>query len=476
VRVLVTAREAPGFADQVIALQGLEPGPARDLAVALTGLPRTVPDAATVARLTGGVPGAVEQLAGWINRGDSPQEMPSLLVDAVSVRVNRLDVGARRILQAVAAHGTVAPRWMVEASVAEDLDALADPVWTGLLIADERDFTIPSELVATVVWACTPADVRRRLHRQVLDQLGASAPAGLLGHHAEQAGELRRAHRHYLEAGRDAERRFDDVGAALWYGRAVATARELESRGLPDAALDVVDASLRLAEVLRHADQPRLAAGALDEAMTRHTSDRQRALAQRTRGLIDLRTGDFTSAVSHLESAAGAALRAGDQDALCQIYLDLARALDRAGQGERALAELEQAIDVVTAGSGLASDGPDRLWRVGLALAARLPSLPRARELVDRVLALATRRKAPVARARSLALGAELAGRAGDAAAARHQRAQAIDALRALGDRRGEAELLLAAGQLEEAAEAAAEIGWTDGLERIAAAAGGARR
>ena len=443
-RLLFTAREAPPWAAEVIALGGLEPDAARELAVALTGAPRAVPAPDAVAALTGGVPAAVEQLAGWINRGDSPQEMPQLLVDVVSVRVNRLDVAARRILQAVAAHGTVAPRWTVETCVPDELDALADPVWTGLLVADAETFTIPSELVATVVWACTPADVRRRLHRHVLDHLGAGAPPGLLGHHAEQAGELRRAHVRFLEAGAEAERRFDDVGAALWYGRAVATARELESRGLPDAALDVVESSLRLAEVLRHADQPRLAAGALDEAMTRHTSDRQRALAQRTRGLIDLRTGDFASAVRQLELAAGAALRAGERETLCQIYLDLARALERAGQGDRAIAELEQAIDVVTGGSGLASDGPDRVWRIGLALAERQAHAGRhaeARDLAGQVLALARRRGHACATARALALLATVSGIMGDHATARHERARAIEALAAMGDRRGVAEL-----------------------------------
>ena len=456
-RVLLTAREAPAFPAEVIELGGLEAGPARELAVALTGAPRAVPETAAVAQLTGGVPAAVEQLAGWINRGDSPQEMPSLLVDVVSVRVNRLDVAARRILQAVAVHGTVAPRWMVETCVPDELDALADPVWTGLLVADQDNFTIPSELVATVVWACTPADVRRRLHRHVLEQLGISGVSALLGQHAEQSGELRRAHAHYLDAGGEAERRFDDVGAALWYGRAVATARELESRGLPDAALDLVEASLRLAEVLRHADQPRLAAGALDEAMTRHTSDRQRALSQRTRGLIDLRTGDFASAVQHLEAAAGAALRAGDRESLCQIYLDLASSLDRAGQGDRAIDELEQAIDVVTAGSGLTGEGgPERLWRIGLALSERLANAgrhARARDLASQVVALARRTGGGCAAARSLAFQATVSEMMGDRANARHERARAIEALRGLGDRKSAVE-----------------------LERIEAAAGGAER
>jgi hypothetical protein len=270
-RVLITSREPPAFAGEVVALGGLEPGPARELAVALTGMPRAVPEPAAVIEVTAGVPSAVEQLAGWINRGDSPQEMPLLLVDVVSVRVNRLDVAARRILQAVAAHGTVAPRWMVESCVPDELDALADPVWTGLLIADEHSFTIPSELVATVVWACTPADVRRRPApaRPRSARPRRHRPASSATTRAGRRDP--RAHAHYLDAGADAERRFDDLGAALWYGRAVGDrARAGVARPCPDAALDVVEASLRLAEVLRHADQPRLATGALDEAMTRH--------------------------------------------------------------------------------------------------------------------------------------------------------------------------------------------------------------
>jgi tetratricopeptide (TPR) repeat protein len=206
----------------------------------------------------------------------------------------------------------------------------------------------------------------------------------------------------------------------------------------------VVEGSLRLAEVLRHADQPRLAAGALDEAMTRHVSDRQRALAQRTRGLIDLRTGDFDSAVRHLEMAAGAALRAGEREALCQIYLDLARALELAGRAEAAITELEQAIDVVTGGSGLAGSGPDRLWRVGLGLAERLANAGRhgrARELGAQVLDLARRTGGACAAARSLALLATVSDRMGDHVTARRDRARAVEALRELGDRRSVAEL-----------------------------------
>jgi serine/threonine protein kinase/tetratricopeptide (TPR) repeat protein len=488
-RVIVTSRSAPAFAAHTIELGGLEPGPARQLAVALTGAPRAVPDEAAVMSLTGGMPTAIEQLAGWINRGDSPSTMPSLLVDMVSVRVNRLDVAARRILQAVAAHGTVASRPVVEACLPDELDALSDPVWTGLLTADAASFTIPSELVATVVWACTPADVRRRLHRRVLDGLGPGAGPGLLGHHAEQAGEIRDAFHHYLAAGADAERRFDDGGAARWYGRAVAMARDLEARGVPDAAIDLVEASIHLAEVLRQAGERRLAAGALAEAMTRHTSDRQRAAAERTRGLVALAAGDPAAAVCHLQAAAGAGLRAGERDVLCQIYLDLATALDRSARPDQAAAELEQAIDIITAGGGLASgDGPERLWRVGLALAelrAGAGRLVEARALAGQALAVARRHNSATGRGRASACIADLCERAGEPAAALHHRTRAIEEMRALGDRRTTAELLLASAQaaiergpgpewladpaeaLRDARRLAAEVGWGEGVERI---------
>jgi hypothetical protein len=156
-------------------------------------------------------------------------------------------------------------------------------------------------------------------------------------------------------------------------------------------------------------------------------------------------------------TAAGAALRAGDRETLCQIYLDLSRSLERAGQGDRAITELEQAIDVVTAGSGLTGDGgPDRLWRIGLALAELLASAgrhARARDLAGQVAALARKTGAGCAAARSLAFQATVSEMMGDHATARRERARAIEALRRLGDRKSAAE-----------------------LERIEAAAGGARR
>jgi tetratricopeptide (TPR) repeat protein len=496
VRVLITSRDVPDFAASIIQLSGLDSGPARDLVSALVGDAHPVPDQATVASLTAGSPAAIEQLAGWIARGDSPAGVPALLVDLVSVRINRLDVSARRVLQAVAVHGSVAPRWVVETSLTpEELVALSDPTWqTGLLAVDSATLTIPSELVASVVWACTPADVRRRLHRRSLDSLASQAPSGILAHHAEQAGEIKRAYRFYMAAGTDAVRRFDDRGAARWYGRAAAMARELETRGVPGAPAELVDALLHLAEVLRLAGETRLAAGALDESERHARTDRQRALGERTHGMLVLAAGEASAAVAHLQAAAGAALRAGDREALCQIYLDLAQALERAGQADEAIAELGQAIDVLTLGEGLErATGPERLWRVGLALAERLAAagrLAEAREAAGQALSFARQGGWAWARGRLYAVLADLSEQAGDRAAALRYRASAIEEMQILGDRRTTAELLIATARAasrrqEEGGEPArdaewaadpsetirmaerlaAEVGWREGVE-----------
>ncbi|HKE16908.1 MAG TPA: protein kinase [Kofleriaceae bacterium] len=496
VRVLITSREMPDFAARVIQLSGLDSGPARDLVTALVGGEHAIPDPATVASLTAGSPAALEQLAGWIARGDSPAGVPALLVDLVSVRVNRLDVAARRVLQAVAVHGSVAPRWVVEASLTpEELVALSDPSWqTGLLMVDSSSLTIPSELVASVVWACTPADVRRRLHRRALDSLASQASSGILAHHAEQAGEIKRAYRFYMAAGSDAVRRFDDRGAARWYGRAAAMARELETRSVPGAPAELVDALLHLAEVLRLAGDPRVASGALEEAERHARTDRQRALGERTHAMLELAAGDSRAATARLQVAAGAALRAGDREALCQIYLDLAHALERSGRADEAIGELVQAIDVLTMGEGLErATGPERLWRVGHALAERLAAagrLAEARQAAGQALSFATQGGWPWARGRLFAVMADLSEEAGDRAAALRYRACAIEEMQILGDRRTTAELLIAtartartrraAGDAEPspdewaadpnetirmAGRLAAEVGWREGME-----------
>ena len=90
----------------------------------------------------------------------------------------------------------------------------------------------------------------------------------------------------------------------------------------------------------------------------------RRRLAQGTRPQPEHRA-------ERLRAAIGTAIVAGDPDAITTAYLDLARALVAARHPDLAVWELEQAVDVLTAGEGpRARRPPPPLWRVLLALAA----------------------------------------------------------------------------------------------------------
>jgi tetratricopeptide (TPR) repeat protein len=492
--VVATSRGALDLGGATIELDALEPRASRELTIQLAGTPM-VPEAAVVQTLTGGVPEAIEQLAGWLGFGDGTGEMPQSLVDVMSVRINRLACEERRVLQAVAVHGTVAARWLVEASLSPDEVIAIDVArWGDMLVVEADTLTIPSPLLASVIGASTPADVRRRLHWRAYEALGDGAPPGIRGHHAARAGELRRAFDLYLAAGHDAARRFDDPGAAAWYGQAVAMARALQARGERDASEELVDASLLLAELLRLSGEKRLALGTLDEAGLNPQSERQQAVADRIRGLIALRSGDPRKAISLLQRAVGAALRAGERNMLCQTYIDLADALVSTGQADRAIDELRQAIDVITLGEGMrTTTPPDRLWRVGKALAEKYLAAGKTAEAKEMALsahAHARRLGWPLAQGRLSALLAQICEAADEHSPALRHRANAIEEMRRLGDRRSTAELLIESAKatrrrrrpdsepitgtawvanpdetLRLASRLAAEIGWDEGVE-----------
>jgi len=491
-RIIITCATVPdigtGIVDR-IDLKGLPPQHARDLAQALAGGKYAVPDALAVHSITGGSPASVEQLAGWIKLGHGTNNMPSLLVDLVAIRVNRLPAPARRVLQAVAIHGTVAPRSLVESTIdEEESKALLTSSWTGLLVVDLDTLTIPTDLVAEVISACTPADVRRRLHRRALSAYGDSGPAGIRAHHAEEAGESATAYGLYIIAGTDSVRRFDDPGAAVWYGHAVACARELHSHGINGALPKLAEASVLLAEVLRQSGEFGLAAGICEEAQLFGPDHKQRAMIQRTLGVIALSAGKAIEAENHLKVAIGDALRSGKREFLCQCYLDMIDALDAQDKYQEGTDELREGINIITLGEGLRTPhGPDRLWRLGLKLAERLASqkkLDEAGETAQLALAAATRSGNAHARGRISALLAQICEESGERSQALRHRSNAIDAMKALGDRRSTAELLIAtaktqgngaSGKAPDASNAdialrlahklAVEVGWDAGVQ-----------
>lgn len=484
VRMILTAEKSLDLGSgpvQRLELAGLPPQHAKELAQSLAGKDYHVPDALAVHNITGGSPAAVEQLVGWIRLGHGTANVPSLLVDLVAIRVNRLPAPARRLLQAVAIHGTVASRALVESTVGpEEKRTLLDlATWTGLLVVGSDSLTIPTDLVANVISACMPADVRRRLHLRALNAYGEDASAGLRAHHAERAREHCNAYDLYVTAGHDSVRRFDDPGAAVWYGKAVACARVLHGEAAEDALAKLAAASVLLAEVLRQSGELGLATGICEEAQGFGPDDQQRSMIHRTLGVIAMSAEKPVRAEEQLKLAIGAALRAGERNFLCQCYLDLICALDAQDKGEEATRELQEAIDVITLGEGLrTTNGPERLWRLGLGLADRVlrqGDLKRARDLAHGVLALVSRAHNSHARGRVSAILAQICDTAGEHSMALRHRANAIDAMRSLGDRRSTAELLIKTAKTTSQSERpestmrlahklAAEIGWEEGV------------
>ncbi len=449
-RMVVTATgeaEVPHMAE-VIALEGLSPERAHELAVALAGVAAAVPSADTVHAITAGSPAAIEQLAGWVLMGNSAVAVPALLVDLVSMRVHRMPAAARRVLQAAAIHGNVVPRWLVEATLGgAPLVALAEPGWTGLLVMEEAEVTIPSKVVVDVISACTPADVKRTLHTRAFEALRDKAPPGTVGHHAAHAKKLEEAFGYFIQAGDDAVARFDDAGASVWYGRALAMARELHAKGQDAASRRFVATACRLADVLRCTGHVGLATGVLDEAELFDPDDAHAADMARTRGRIAIASNDADSAIDHLQRAIGLGMRAGDRDFLCETYIDLARALDGVARPDEAIDELAQAVDVITAGQGLpVGDAPEKMWYLGLNLAERLlhrQQATRARDVAVASLEQAGRAGSARGRARLSALLSRIYDSLGEHAVALRHRANAIDLMRQLGDRRSTAELLI---------------------------------
>lgn len=440
--VITTAKDetaAPSDAGR-LRLSGLSPQESRELASALAGEVGELPSALAVHAVTAGSPATVVQLAGWLALGNAAADVPARPVDLVSVRVNRLGAAARRVLQAVALHGLEMTRAMLEELVPEAYTAFRpeDPAWTGLLVADGDGVRIASDLVAEVVVANIPADVRRALHKDALVALAPDAPDGLIGHHAEGAGTLHLAWRAYLSAGDDAVRRFDDAGAAHWYGRALAIARQMRSAGEADAGARFIDVAVKLADVMRYTGQLGLAGGVLDEAELADPDAEQRADIARARGRNELAAGNPGRAAQLLNRAIGLALRDGDRTALAETYVYLADALIANGEGGAAIEELEAGAQLLSLHDG-GRRSDSKLWRLGHRLAElhlERGHLDAAARCNADALRCAEAAGSSLGRGRCAELAARIADLAGDPAGARRYRLEAIDKLRALGDRR----------------------------------------
>jgi tetratricopeptide (TPR) repeat protein len=182
------------------------------------------------------------------------------------------------------------------------------------------------------------------------------------------------------------------------------------------------------------------------------------------------------------------AMRTGDHQLLVESYLDLCTLLEREGRVDEAAAEASEGLLIATAGGGTHStDGPPLTWRLVMRLAElhlRRGELPEALDHAAAALMQAERVRSPIGTARTHSLLGTVLGECGRRDESVRYRERAVGLLRALGDRRSTAELLLglagddlAAGRTEsardrllQALELAQAVEWLDGSDRATAA------
>ncbi len=459
--IVMTA--TPGFAEHwPPAVPRLEIGalPAADLARVVVRLEqagvRGLPPAHVLFETTRAYPGHVEHVVRYLLEGGKAEDTATSLPDLVAARLSMLKQSTRDVLQAAAVLGIEPQIDLLRAMVplpANSLEAaMADAERSGLLGHDPSgELAFTSRLARDIVYASTPADVRRSLHAAAATAVEAMSPdLALLGHHHDLAGHARDAIPLLRRAGDQSSEQLDDAGAGQFYYRALVAVRQVVLSGDDDGSAEsqFVQLSVRLADVLRTRGETSLARGVLAEARDWSASPSLVATIDRAGAAIALSEGDLDGSIAGLRRGVGRAISTGDMNLVCELYLDLATALLRAGDPDGALRELVECIDLVTLGEGPSSfAGPEPFWRILRAQAQLVENLGdayKALRLAEAALFHAQRVRSRFGVARVQQLLAQLCDKAGLGGKAERYRQQALGEMRSLGDRRATAEIMLA--------------------------------
>jgi serine/threonine-protein kinase len=447
---------------------------------------RGLPPVQQLFETTRAIPGHVEHVVRYLLEGGKAEDTKVKLPDLVAARLSMLAQSTRDVLQAAAVLGIEPqPDLLRSMMPTETLEpALADAELHGVLVRDPSgELTFASRLLREIVYDATPADVRRSLHASAAAAVASmSNDVGLLGHHHDLAGHARDAIELLRSAGDYAAEQLDDSGAGEYFRRALVAVRQaVQSGDIEDGAeRQFVALSVRLADVLRTRGDTALARGILAEARDWSSAPMLVSMIDRAGANIALSEGDVEGAITALRRGVGRAIGSGDMNLVCELYLDLAMALQRSGDADTANRELVECVDLATLGEGFtATDGPESFWRV-LRTQAQLVDTAgdsyRALRLAEAALYHAQRVRSRLGAARVQQLLASLCDKAGLGGKAERYRQAAIAEMRNLGDRRATAELLLTdtpskgavvmQGRIQDAMQLTKEIGWTEGHER----------
>ena len=185
-----------------------------------------------------GHPGLYERTGGHalfvaeiVNAGVEDQALPDTVLDAVRARCRRAGPWAHRLLSTTSVFGrpfdvTLAAGLLDEAplTVAEALDDLCVH---RLLRTHGTGFDFRHDVIRQALYTDVSPGRRLVLHRAALALLvDAGADAAQLAYHADAAGAVGAAVRHYTVAGDDARNRWAHAEAVRSYGRALALADE----------------------------------------------------------------------------------------------------------------------------------------------------------------------------------------------------------------------------------------------------------
>jgi serine/threonine protein kinase len=212
----------------------------------------------------------LEQLQALHASGAGEEHTAGRLADVVLARVERLDVNARRVLQALAVLGDCVPTDLLR-DVAEESDMGGLEVLQKheLVRLGDEGVEVVHPFIAELVEASIPAEARRALHgRALAAQASRGAPLEVRASHAFRAGEPMSALM-LLERMGDTARERGDAPVAVWaFRRGLDLARrELLDSG--DTTMDgaIVTFSRKLGEALDLAGDISGADGVLREAL-----------------------------------------------------------------------------------------------------------------------------------------------------------------------------------------------------------------
>jgi tetratricopeptide (TPR) repeat protein len=431
-----------------------------------------------------GVPLHLEQ-ALYAMREGAVVEGRGGLSDLISSRVQALTPGARHTVQALSVVGQEARHELLSLMVPpeEDIQAACALLTAHGILRESTVGTVAfaHPFFCDVTYAGLPNDVRRELHARTFKLLeNMQVSPAITAHHAD-GGELKKQALPLLEeAGRECEAALDSHGATANYSRAWEYERWNYLQGEEARPTRLLRIGLRFGEALFGTGDFALAQGVLVEVLEYAagflaTQARVKLVLAR----IAKEQGNPAKAVELLRDSLQQAHKAGDAALLVSIYLELSEILMQQGQAAVAMRDLETGV-LQCQGKGGVDSQPANLWQLLIRMVelyGRQGQFDAALRIAHDALKSAERVSAKVGEARAYELLGEMVSSAGAA-----HRTKAVQALRQVGDRQGQARLLLILGaealgegnmalardRLHAARDLARAVDWAEGADRAA--------